>query len=86
MDSLNLALVELLDHLGRRSAVKAVPAPRRHDRVGDWCSLGAPEEAHLRAYLDRAYPGWLERACRGDDDAFYRLRFEELVKRLLTSR
>lgn len=78
MEPLDLALIELLDHLSRRAAKRNVPAPRKLDRVGDWCSLGAAEENHLRTYLDQTYPGWTERLGRDP----YDLSFESLLRAL----
>ncbi len=78
MEPLELALIELLDHLGRRAAKRGVPAPRRADRVGDWCSLGPDEESHLRSYLDQILRGWKERVTENP----YGLSFEEFLTRL----
>jgi len=79
MEPYDLALVELLDHLGRRASRQGIPAPRSGDRIGDWCRADKDTEAHLRAYLDKQYPGWLG----GDDTFFYGVSFAELVRALV---
>jgi hypothetical protein len=79
MTPFDLSLMEILDHLSRRAAKLGVPAPRRTDRVGDWCALGEEEENHLRKYLRDEFPGWEKRF----DESIYGDSFEQLIHHVM---
>jgi hypothetical protein len=81
MDASELALIELLDHLGRQAAHLKIPAPRKGDSVSGWCALERGAKASLRAYLAKNFPN-------GSEELLGRpsLSFEELVALLSSPR
>lgn len=78
MDTTELALIELLDHLGRQASRWRIPAPRKADSVAEWCGRSAEAERALRDFLGARYPG-----SELGDLATRVVSFEGLVRSLL---